>query len=109
DIMLLAYYIAAVNIETTYHALTGKEGAAEYSPFEGIVLADTFQITENGDSLDSMIFPQNNERILRQNDTPINVVIGNPPYSVGQTSANDLNANISYPTLDARIADTYAA
>ncbi|MBF6072923.1 type ISP restriction/modification enzyme, partial [Nocardia farcinica] len=68
-----------------------------------------FQITENGDSLDSMIFPQNNERILRQNDTPINVVIGNPPYSVGQTSANDLNANISYPTLDARIADTYAA
>ncbi|MBF6072924.1 type ISP restriction/modification enzyme, partial [Nocardia farcinica] len=68
-----------------------------------------FQITENGDSLDSMIFPQNNERILRQNDTPINVVIGNPPYSVGQNSANDLNANISYPTLDKRIADTYAA
>ncbi|WP_342215179.1 type ISP restriction/modification enzyme, partial [Nocardia farcinica] len=108
EIMLLAYYIAAVNIETTYHALTGKEAAAEYSPFEGIVLADTFQITENGDSLDSMIFPQNNERITRQNATPINVVIGNPPYSVGQTSANDLNANISYPTLDARIADTYA-
>ena len=109
EIMLLAYYIAAVNIETTYHALTGKEAAAEYSPFEGIVLADTFQITEDGDSLDSMIFPQNNERILRQNDTPINVVVGNPPYSVGQTSANDLNANIAYPTLDARIADTYAA
>src|SRR5690606_37854094 len=55
EIMLLAYYIAAVNIETTYHAILGKEAAAEYSPFEGIVLADTFQITENGDSLDSMI------------------------------------------------------
>ncbi|MCX0270042.1 DEAD/DEAH box helicase [Nocardia zapadnayensis] len=108
EIMLLAYYIAAVNIESTYHAIVGRQSAAEYSPFEGIVLADTFQITEDGDSLDAIIFPQNNERIIRQLATPINVVIGNPPYSVGQTSANDLNANISYPTLDKRIADTYA-
>src|SRR5699024_144084 len=53
-------------------------------------------------------FPQNNERILRQLDTPINVIVGNPPYSAGQTSANDLNANIAYPTLDQRITDTYA-
>lgn len=108
EIMLLAYYIAAVNIESTYHALVGKEAADQYEPFEGIVLADTFQITEDGDSLDADIFPQNNERILRQNNTPINVVIGNPPYSVGQTSANDLNANVPYPTLDKRIAETYA-
>ncbi|MEU8901410.1 DEAD/DEAH box helicase [Nocardia sp. NPDC048505] len=108
EIMLLAYYIAAVNIESTYHALLGGESAAKFTPFEGIVLADTFQITEDGDSFDAVIFPQNNDRIVRQLATPINVVIGNPPYSVGQTSANDLNANISYPTLDARIADTYA-
>ncbi|RYE40237.1 MAG: damage-inducible protein, partial [Hyphomicrobiales bacterium] len=108
EIMLLAYYIAAVNIESTYHALLGIGSAQTYSPFEGIVLADTFQITENGDSLDSVMFPQNNDRIIRQNATRINVVVGNPPYSVGQTSANDLNANISYPTLDKRIADTYA-
>ncbi len=108
EIMLLAYYIAAVNIETTYHALTRKQAADEYEPFEGIVLADTFQVTEDGDSLDALIFPQNNERILRQNTTPINVVLGNPPYSVGQTSANDLNANIAYPTLDKRIEQTYA-
>ncbi|WP_229568658.1 DEAD/DEAH box helicase [Rhodococcus sp. RDE2] len=108
EIMLLAYYIAAVNIETTYHALMGREAAGEYEPFEGIVLADTFQITEDGDSLDAVMFPQNNDRIIRQNSTPINVVVGNPPYSVGQTSANDLNANVSYPTLDKRIADTYA-
>ncbi|WP_063054754.1 DEAD/DEAH box helicase [Nocardia salmonicida] len=108
EIMLLAYYIAAVNIESTYHAIVGKEAAAEYVPFEGIVLADTFQITEDGDSLDAVIFPQNNDRIIRQNTIPINVIIGNPPYSVGQTSANDLNANIAYPTLDGRIADTYA-
>ncbi|MFE2122408.1 DEAD/DEAH box helicase [Rhodococcus aetherivorans] len=109
EIMLLAYYIAAVNIETTFHALASGDSAAEYRPFEGIVLADTFQITEDGDSLDSVMFPQNNDRILRQNATPINVVIGNPPYSVGQASANDLNANISYPSLDKRITQTFAA
>lgn len=108
EIMLLAYYIAAVNIESTYHALIGTDSASTYSPFEGIVLADTFQITEDGDSLDAVMFPQNNDRIVRQNTIPINVVIGNPPYSVGQTSANDLNANIGYPTLDSRIADTFA-
>src|SRR5699024_11197812 len=112
EIMLLAFYIAAVNIETTYHALPRTDGQAEseqvYEPFEGIVLADTFQITEDGDTLDELIFPQNNERILRQLNTPINVIVGNPPYSVGQTSANDLNANVSYPTLDKRITDTYA-
>ncbi|SDC93549.1 DEAD/DEAH box helicase [Rhodococcus tukisamuensis] len=107
EIMLLAYYIAAVNIESTYHALIGTEAAAEYAPFEGIVLADTFQITEDGDSLDGVMFPQNNDRIVRQNTIPINIIIGNPPYSVGQTSANDLNANIGYPTLDGRIAATY--
>ncbi|OBB87978.1 DEAD/DEAH box helicase [Mycolicibacterium peregrinum] len=105
EIMLLAYYIAAVNIETTYHALTD----AAYSPFEGIVLADTFQITEDGDSLDTEMFPQNNSRIARQITAPIHIVVGNPPYSVGQDSANDLNANLAYPTLDKRIADTYAA
>jgi predicted helicase len=103
EIMLLAYYIAAVNIETTYHALT----KAEYSPFEGIVLADTFQITEDGDSMDTDMFPQNNSRIVKQLAAPIHVVVGNPPYSVGQDSANDLNANLTYPTLDKWISDTY--
>lgn len=98
EITLLAYYVAAVNIETTYHALVDHDGGAAYTPFEGIVLADTFQISEDGDSLDADMFPQNNDRIIRQNAKPIDVVIGNPPYSVGQTSANDLNANITYPT-----------
>ncbi|MCE5291419.1 MAG: DEAD/DEAH box helicase [Nocardiaceae bacterium] len=105
EIMLLAYYIAAVNIEATFHALTGAE---RYEAFEGIVLADTFQITEANDTMDTVMFPQNNDRIVRQMAIPINVVIGNPPYSVGQTSANDLNANLAYPTLDGRIAATYA-
>ncbi|OBK87639.1 DEAD/DEAH box helicase [Mycolicibacter sinensis] len=108
EIMLLAYYIAAVNIETTYHALTGKTaGEDDYEPFPGIVLADTFQISEADDSMDSVMFPHNNARIGAQLATPINVIVGNPPYSVGQTSANDLNANIKYRTLDKRIEDTY--
>src|SRR5699024_722983 len=105
EIMLLAYYIAAVNIETTYHAITQRP---DYEPFEGIVLADAFQITEDDDSLDTVMFPENNDRILRQLNVPINIIVGNPPYSAGQKSANDLNANVAYPTLDRHIANTYA-
>ncbi|MCG7278136.1 DEAD/DEAH box helicase [Corynebacterium imitans] len=115
EIMLLAYYVAAVNIETTFNALQAeaaqREGLPEpeYVPFAGIALADTFQIHEEGDILDLTVFKNNNERIVRQKEAPINVIVGNPPYSVGQTSANDDNANLKYPTLDARIAETYAA
>jgi predicted helicase len=110
EIMLLAYYIAAVNIETTYHALAGKTADTDdYKPFPGIVLADTFQISEQDDSLDLEVFAANNERITEQLDTKVSVIVGNPPYSVGQASANDLNANTKYPTLDGRIEATYAA
>ncbi|MEO5308682.1 DEAD/DEAH box helicase [Corynebacterium sp. c3Ub_189] len=115
EIMLLAYYVSAVNIETTYNALREEaaqrngEPAPDYVPFTNIALADTFQIHEDGDIPDLNIFRENNETIERQKNAPINVVIGNPPYSVGQKSANDLNANQKYPSLDARISDTYAA
>src|SRR5699024_3719992 len=85
------------------------DAAVAYEPFEGIALADTFQTSEDKGTLDGDPFKQNNERIERQNHAPIHVVIGNPPYSVGQTSANDLNANLKYPALDRRIEDTYAA
>lgn len=108
EIMLLAYYVAAVNIESTYHALAGKIEADEYEPFPGIVLADTFQISESDDTFDAEMFPQNNERITKQLATKINVIVANPPYSVGQDSANDNNANIKYPTLDKHIENTYA-
>ncbi|MGV9860808.1 DEAD/DEAH box helicase [Gordonia sp. NPDC003425] len=108
EIMLLAYYVAAVNIEATYHALAGKADTAHYQPFPGIVLADTFQISEADDTMDAEMFPANNDRITRQLGTKINVIVGNPPYSVGQDSANDNNANIKYPTLDGHIKDTYA-
>ncbi|MCG7233568.1 DEAD/DEAH box helicase [Corynebacterium sp. ACRQM] len=115
EIMLLAYYVSAVNIETTYNALREEaaqrndEPAPEYVPFTNIALADTFQVHEEGDIPDLNIFRENNATIERQKNAPINVVIGNPPYSAGQKSANDLNANQKYPSLDKRIADTYAA
>jgi len=108
EILLLAYYIAAANIEVTYHTIAG-ESAGEYTPFNGIVLTDTFQMTEAGDTLDDKIFADNNDRAAKQLNLPIRVIIGNPPWSVGQSSGNDDNQNLKYPTLDARIEGTYAA
>ncbi|WP_349236169.1 type ISP restriction/modification enzyme [Cryobacterium sp. BB307] len=105
ELVLLAYYVAAINIEETYHELAG----GEYMPFEGIVLTDTFQMNEADDELDNHgVFPENNDRAEAQKALDIRVVIGNPPYSKGQESGNDNNQNLSYPTLDARIAATYA-
>ena len=105
EIVLLAYYVAAINIEETYHSLRG----GEYVPFDGIVLTDTFQMFEGDDELDDMgIFQANNDRVVAQKERDIRVIIGNPPYSKGQTSGNDNNANNAYPTLDGKIRDTYA-
>lgn len=104
EILLLAYYIMTINIEYAYHERMG--GA--YAPFEGGVLTDTFQMSEDGDTLDERVFAENSERARRQNALPIRVIVGNPPYSVGQRSANDNNQNESYPTLDSRIGATYA-
>ena len=121
EILLLAYYIAAANIEVTYRDLMRSDATpasseesdpaqAGYTPFDGIVLADTFQMTEDGDTLDQSMFVANNERATAQLElTSIQVVVGNPPYSVGQESANDNNANQHYPSLDAKIEATYAA
>lgn len=108
EIVLLAYYIAAVNIENAYHDLIGKD--SEYEPFEGIVLTDTFQLgeTDESEKLFSETFPENSERVARQKKAPLRVIIGNPPYSVGQQSANDNAQNQKYDKLDARIGNTYA-
>jgi predicted helicase len=104
EIVLLAYYIATVNIETAFHAATGQ-----YLPFEGMVLTDTFQMTEENDLVDRVVLPENNERVERQLAQPIRVIVGNPPYSAWQGSENDNNKNLDYPTLDGRIRNTYAA
>jgi predicted helicase len=104
ELVLLAYYIATVNIETAYHGITGT-----YRPFDGMILVDTFQMTEDGDLVDKVVLPENNERAERQLAQPIQVIVGNPPYSAQQDSENDDNKNLIYPTLDAKIRGTYAA
>ena len=109
EIVLLAYYIASINIENAYHATQGENAA--YTPFNGICLTDTFQLGETDDVnwLYAPALPQNSERVQAQQNAPIQVIIGNPPYSVGQKSANDDAQNQSYPRLEQRIAATYAA
>jgi hypothetical protein len=101
---LLAYYIAAINIEEVFHSINKKK---EYLNFEGIVLSDTFQMYEQKGDLEEKIFPENNKRVQRQKTAPIKVIIGNPPYSARQESENDDNKNLNYPYLDNQISETY--
>jgi len=108
EIVLLAYYIASINIENAYHDAIGMENG--YKSFDGICLTDTFQLGETDETtnlFDEML-PQNSERVMEQKKLPVRVIIGNPPYSIGQKSANDNAQNQSYPKLDGRIEDTYA-
>ncbi|WP_156860913.1 DEAD/DEAH box helicase [Casimicrobium huifangae] len=104
ELVLLAYYIAAINIESTYHEIVG----GDYVPFDGICLTDTFQMYEKEDLIDNLLV-DNSTRRRRQKKLDIRVIVGNPPYSVGQGDANDNNENVEYVALDARIRDTYAA
>ncbi|GCE90870.1 DNA helicase restriction enzyme type III R subunit [Komagataeibacter diospyri] len=103
EIVLLAYYIASINIEATFADLMDSK----YEPFEGICLTDTFRLSEPHDLIGSTL-EDNNKRIRKQKKLDIRVIMGNPPYSVGQTSGNDNNQNVAYPALDERIAETYA-
>lgn len=106
EIILLSYYIAAINIESTFDEINGDEQG--YVPFEGIVLTDTFESTEGENTLDDTYFGTNDERLKRQQEVPITAIIGNPPYSAGQRSDNDNAANLSYPKLEKRVSETYA-
>ena len=110
ELLLLAYYIAAVNLESTHHDLVKEIGGdGGYKPFNGIVLTDTFQLGETGDGTGTIdVFPVNNERATLQKKLGIRVIVGNPPYSVGQTSQNDNNQNLKYENLDRSIANSYA-
>ncbi|PJN93219.1 damage-inducible protein, partial [Amaricoccus sp. HAR-UPW-R2A-40] len=94
----------AINIEAVYHGTMG----GDYVPFEGICLTDTFQMYES-DDLISHYMPDNSERRKRQKATDIRVIVGNPPYSSGQNSANDHAANTVYPQLDDRLRDTFVS
>lgn len=122
EIVLLAYYIASINIENVYHDFMaehitevkqyeneryweeerqvaeydGSSQNLEYQPFNGICLTDTFQMTEDNSSLFEEYFPQNSARVNKLKKTPITVIIGNPPYSRQQKSANDFAQNQHY-------------
>lgn len=102
EIVLLAYYIAAINIEQVYHSIVG----GEYVPFDGICLTDTFALYEKED-LVSKVLVDNSNRRSKQKKIDIRVIVGNPPYSIGQGSAVDDNQNVSYPSLDKKISETY--
>ncbi|MCH9663186.1 MAG: hypothetical protein K0U66_05960 [Gammaproteobacteria bacterium] len=107
DVLLLPYYVSLANIVTAYHARMPTD--SKYEPFPGMVLADSFQLYEGTQHmLESAGFsPDNNERARQQLKTPINIVMSNPPWSIGQKLENDNNQNLEYITLDKRIRETY--
>ena len=131
EIVLLAYYISAINIENSFHSFLGIQGNRDtgeqgknpyipmslspYIPFTGVCLTDTFQTYENSDNKQTYLtgfenpLRENSALIKKQLDTKIEIIVGNPPYSVGQKSANDNNQNVHYTKLEKRIAETYAA
>lgn len=107
ELVLLAYYIATVNIEEVFRGRRGEDSG--YEPFTGIVLTDTFNLNK---AEDLTLFPrewlpENNERAERQQKLPIQVIVGNPPWSAGQQSATDDNPNVEYPELEKRVSETY--
>ena len=101
EVMLLPYYIASMNIEHGFFEATGG-----YQPFEGICLVDTFELAE--DQQLPLFAPENTRRVADQKKAPMFVVIGNPPYNVGQVNENDNNKNRKYPTMDVRVKETYS-
>ena len=101
EMMLLPYYIASMNIEQEFYTATHR-----YLPYEGICLVDTFEMIE--DQQMQLLTPANTARVEKQKQTDMFVVIGNPPYNMGQVNENDNNKNRKYKTMDQRIADTYA-
>ncbi len=110
EIILLAYYIAAINIEQVYHSImqSNMEGESTYEPFNGICLTDTFALYEKED-LATPVMSDNSGRRKKQKALDIRVIMGNPPYSAGQQSADDDAKNVEYLSLDKRIAETYIA
>ena len=105
EIVLLAYYISCINIEAVYDDLI-KEN--QYRSFDGMVLTDTFQLYEQDRDMIANILPDNSKRRTNQKTRDITVIIGNPPYSAGQSSANDNAENIKYPNLDSDIENSFA-
>ena len=104
EIVLLAYYIAAISVEEARRARRGPK----YEPFPGMVLTDTFALRGKREGFPWNYLPENDDRARRQQDLPIQVIVGNPPYSAGQKSSADDNPNARYRDLEERIRQTYA-
>ena len=105
EIILLSYYIAAINIEATFDEINGDEEG--YVPFEGIVLTDTFESTETEDTLDDDYFGTNDERLKRQQAIPITVIMGNPPYSAKQKNEDGNQIRTTYKKLDTSLKNSW--
>jgi len=106
ELVLLAYYIAAICIEEAYHGRV--DDCEAYEPFGGIVLTDTFNLHTERSDFPKDWLSDNNERVERQQSLPIQVIVGNPPWSAGQRRADEENPNVAYPEMAQRISDTYA-
>ena len=104
EVVLLAYYLAALKIEEGFRERTGG-----YEPFEGIVLTDTFHLSSDGTLPGTGAIADNSERVKAQNELPIQVIVANPPWSAGKKSAEDNNPNISYPHIEQRVRETYGS
>ena len=103
EVMLMPYYIAAMNIEHAYYEKTG-----EYESFDGICFVDTLDLAEAQQTTMTFMTEENAQRVEQEKKAPITVIIGNPPYNVGQLNENDNNKNRVYPTIENMIKNTYA-
>lgn len=101
EVMLLPYYVASLNIEHAYY-----ERVKQYEPFPGLCFVDTLDMAETQQI--GLFTPANTERVEREKKAAITVIIGNPPYNVGQKSENDNNKNRPHKVVDRRVHDTYA-
>ena len=95
EVVLLAYYIAAINIEFEFHRLVKSD---DYMEFEGICFADTFQMYESKGKM-STLMPDNSKRRKKQIASPLRVIMGNPPYRFEKGPV--------YPVLDADLEQTF--
>ena len=103
EVMLLPYYIAALNIEHAYYERTGA-----YERFDGLCFVDTLELAEGSEQQFAFMTEENTARVERQKTAPITVIIGNPPYNAGQINENDNNKNRKYKVIEKQIRDTYA-
>ncbi len=111
EVAILPYYVANLNIESTYAAITGS-----YEEFPNLCFVDTLDnvglhTAQRGTVQDlfGSVSEENVARIKRQNSKRISVIIGNPPYNANQANENDNNKNREYPEIDRRIKQTYIA